>query len=136
MIIKNKLLLTKNEIIIENEKILSNHKVNNKFFSRSGSLEAGNYTGSAEVTHIDRTEGFWCYNEEQPDGQDCADFMVAFCCPQPFIDDKNITYVMDGTCVGQENVFKIAFGRFFIKNFIEQYTIYYILKISFTKKLG
>ena len=65
---------------------------------RYGNLTSGNYTGSTEVTHIDRKEGFWCINEEQPDGEDCADFMVSCCCPQPFRDDNNITHVMDGTC--------------------------------------
>ena len=35
-----------------------------------------------KVTHISVDEGFWCINEEQPNGQDCADFAVAFCCPQ------------------------------------------------------
>lgn len=64
---------------------------------RYGDLATGNYTGSTAVTHIDRNEGFWCLNEEQ-DGEDCADFMVSFCCPQPYLDDMNMTWIMDGTC--------------------------------------
>ena len=39
--------------------------------------------GSTAVTHIDESVGFWCVNQEQPDGAgDCADFAVRFCCPQ------------------------------------------------------
>ena len=34
------------------------------------------------VTHIDEKIGFWCVNQEQPNGDDCADFAVRFCCPQ------------------------------------------------------
>ena len=43
--------------------------------------------GSTEVTHIDANLGFWCVNEEQNNGQDCADFAVRFCCPQYQIGD-------------------------------------------------
>ena len=41
--------------------------------------------GSTEITHIDPSIGFWCVNEEQPSGTDCADFEVRFCCPQVIV---------------------------------------------------
>ena len=39
-------------------------------------------SGSTAVTHIDLYHGFWCLNDEQPDGKPCADFEVRFCCPK------------------------------------------------------
>ena len=54
-------------------------------------------TGEDDVTHIDASRGFWCVNEEQPNGE-CADFEVSFCCPIPKADAQNVTYIMDGTC--------------------------------------
>jgi len=39
-------------------------------------------SGSTAVTHIDLYHGFWCLNEEQPNGEGCADFEVRFCCPK------------------------------------------------------
>ena len=44
-------------------------------------------SGSTHVTHIDESLGFWCVNDEQPDGTQCADFAVRFCCPQVKIRD-------------------------------------------------
>ena len=38
--------------------------------------------GSTEVTHI-TNDGFWCLNEEQTGGTECADFESRFCCPTP-----------------------------------------------------
>ena len=38
-------------------------------------------SGSSSVTHVDLEYGFWCNNDEQPDGAGCADFEVRFCCP-------------------------------------------------------
>ena len=50
------------------------------------------------MTHIDNVEGFWCVNEEQPNGEACADFEARFCCPAPVRDEFNITYIADGSC--------------------------------------
>ena len=51
------------------------------------------------MTHIDNNEGFWCINDEQPDGQPCADFEARFCCPGPIRDPStNYTYITDGSC--------------------------------------
>ena len=43
-------------------------------------------SGSTAVTHIDLYHGFWCLNDEQPNGEGCADFEVRFCCPKKEID--------------------------------------------------
>ena len=38
-------------------------------------------SGSTAVTHVDLAWGFWCNNDEQPEGS-CADFEVRYCCPK------------------------------------------------------
>ena len=43
-------------------------------------------SGSTAITHIDLYHGFWCLNDEQPNGEGCADFEVRFCCPKKEID--------------------------------------------------
>ena len=35
---------------------------------------------SDSVTHLDLS-GFYCINDEQPNGLPCSDFAVSFCCP-------------------------------------------------------
>ena len=62
-------------------------------------VRAGSPPGSTAMTHIDNNEGFWCINDEQPDGQPCADFEARFCCPGPIRDPStNYTYITDGSC--------------------------------------
>jgi len=38
--------------------------------------------GSTAFTHVDLAYGFWCDNSEQPNGAQCADFEVRYCCPK------------------------------------------------------
>ena len=39
-------------------------------------------SGSTAVTHLDLAYGFYCANDEQPNGEGCADFEVRYCCPK------------------------------------------------------
>merc|ERR1711892_529326 len=39
-------------------------------------------SGSTAVTHIDLAYGFYCANDEQSNGEGCADFEVRYCCPK------------------------------------------------------
>ena len=41
--------------------------------------------GSREFFHIDIEKGFNCVNEEQTNGETCADFQVQYCCPSTII---------------------------------------------------